>query len=338
VFIIVNLLGVVMTSRTQSVLGLIMWSCLVAVPITVLASGQASPKYWEVLAEVHPNGIGFTDWMTAIFFGVYCYVGFVTVLPAAEECTHPERKIPQALIIGPVITGILYITGGFAIISLRPETELLFLEAEGPFASIWVKAMEVLWNGKGAIFMNWAAIATSLTTANACVYGGARMLYGMARERQLPAIFRKISPGHKTPTVPIVVTGVFIMICVISGAINIVSVIANFVFFPLWLVISIASFKNLTNIKKSGRKYRDAIPFYIPGGRLWAGLTVLVSASLTVVTFLSTDDVVIGGSIAVGFFVLCAIYYIWWKSHNKKLGIDIVVEAAKYETVTNQWK
>ncbi len=172
--------------------------------------------------------------------------------------------------------------------------------------------------------MNCAAISTALTTANACVYGGARMLYGMSRERQLPAAFRKINPGHKTPTVPILVTGVFILFCVLSGAIRVVSVIANFVFFPLWLVIGIASFMNLTNIKNSGRSYKEAIPFYVPGGRFWAGITIVISIIFTIITFLSTDDVVIGGGIAVAFFVICWVYYVWWKGYNKKQGIDIV--------------
>jgi amino acid transporter len=323
-----------MTSRTQSILGIIMWSFLLAVPITVLASGQTNVTFMMSVKE----NITTSEWMTAIFFGVYCYVGFCTILPAAEECTHPEKKIPAALLVGPIVTGILYVTGGFAIIGLRPASELLALEKEGPFASVWVKAMEVMWNGKGAIFMNCAAISTALTTANACVYGGARMLYGMARERQLPAVFRKISPGHKTPTVPILITGVFILICVLSGAIRIVSVIANFVFFPLWFVIGVVSWINLTNIKKSGRKYKEAIPFYIPGGRLWAGICMVESAILTVVTFLATDDVVVGGIISVAFFILCWIYYIFWKSYNKKKGIDIVAEAAKYESSPSDWK
>jgi amino acid permease len=164
------------------------------------------------------------------------------------------------------------------------------------------------------------------------------MLYGMARERQLPEAFRRINPGYKTPTVPIIITGVFILFCVLSGAIRIVSVIANFVFFPLWFVIALASYKNLNNIKKSGKSYREVIPFYIPGGRFWPVITLVMSAALTVVTFLATDDVVIGGSIAVGFFILCWVYYIWWKRYNSKKGIDIVTEAAKYESVPSDWK
>ena len=164
------------------------------------------------------------------------------------------------------------------------------------------------------------------------------MLYGMSRERQLPESFRKINPGHKTPTVPIVVTGLFILIAVVSGAIRIVSVIANFVFFPLWLVIAIASYMNLSQIKKSGRSYKEAIPFYVPGGRLWATLTIILSVILTIVTFLATDDVVIGGLIAVAFFVATWLWYVWWKGHNKKKGIDIVAEAEKYESIPSDWE
>ncbi len=334
IFIIINLFGVIMTSRTQSILGLVMWSALLAVPIVVLTSGKANISYWHVMKET----IHMSDWMTAIFFGVYCYVGFVTILPAAEETIKPEKRIPAAMLVGTLITGFLYISGGLAIISLRPENELLALAPSGPFASVWVKAMEVLWHGKGAVFMNFAAMTTSLTTANACIYGGARMLYGMSRERQLPKSFRTISPGHKTPTVPIVVTGLFILIAVVSGAIRIVSVIANFVFFPLWLVIAIASYMNLSQIKKSGRSYREAIPFYVPGGRLWATLTIIIAVILTIVTFLATDDVVIGGLIAVAFFVVMWLYYVWWKSYNKKQGIDIVAEAEKYESIPSDWE
>ncbi|MDX9802007.1 MAG: APC family permease [Spirochaetia bacterium] len=333
-FIGINLMGVVLTSRTQSILGILMWSALFAVPLAVLSSGKADISYWAVLKE----SIGFTDWMTSIFFGVYCYVGFVTILPAAEETEKPEKKIPAALVTGTVITGIIYISGGLAIISLRPENELLALAPEGPFASVWVKAMEILWDGKGAVFMNWAAISTALTTANACIYGGARMLYGMARERQLPEAFRRISEKHKTPTVPILVTGGFILFSVFSGAIRVVSVIANFVFFPLWLVISVASYINLSNIKVNGKKYKDVIPFYIPGGKLWPVLSIIMSSALTILTFFATDDVVMGGSIAVLFLVICWVYYVWWKNYNLKQGIDIVAEAAKHESVYSDWQ
>ena len=331
-FIIINLTGVIMTSRTQSILGLIMWSGLMAVPLAVLSSGKPDVSYWQCLRET----IGLSDWMTAIFFGVYCYVGFVTILPAAEETKRPERRIPAAMLIGTLVTGFFYISGGLAITALRPESELLALAPEGPFASVWVKAMEVLWNGKGAVFMNCVAIATALTTANACVYGGARMLYGMARERQLPEIFRRISPGHKVPILPIVVTGGFILLTVLSGGIRIVSVIANFVFFPLWLIIGIASYKNLTDAIKSGN-LKSRIPFYVWGGRLWPVLTIILSALLTVITFLSTDDVIIGGTITVTFFLIMWGYYVWWKKHNLKKGIDIVKEAEKYEIRFDHW-
>ena len=312
---------------------MIMWSGLMAVPLAVLSSGDANVSYWAILKDT----IGLEGWMTAIFFGVYCYVGFVTILPAAEETINPERRIPAAMLIGTLVTGFLYIAGGLAITALRPYVELLALADEGPFASVWVKAMEVLWNGKGAVFMNCVAITTALTTANACVYGGARMLYGMARERQLPAVFRKIHKGRKTPILPIVVTGIFIMFTVVSGGIRIVSVIANFVFFPLWLVIAIASYKNLTQAINSG-KLRERVPFYIPGGRLWPALTIVMAIVLTIITFLATDDVVTGGSMCVGFFLIMWIYYAWWKSFNKKKGIDIVKEAQKHEIVFDHWE
>jgi len=304
-FITINILGVVMTSRTQSFLGIMMWSGLMAVPLAILSSGKTDVSYWQCLQET----IGFNDWMTAIFFGVYCYVGFVTILPAAEETINPQRRIPLAMIIGTLVTGFFYISGGLAITALRP----------------------------GAVFMNCVAIATALTTANACVYGGARMLYGMARERQLPKAFRKISEGHKVPTLPIVVTGGFIMITVLSGGIRIVSVIANFVFFPLWAVIAIASYVNLTRAFKS-RNLKERVPFYVPGGRLWAVLTLVLSVVLTIITFLATEDVIIGGLITIGFFVVMWGYYVWWKKYNLKKGIDIVKEAEKYEIKFEHWE
>lgn len=329
VFIAINLLGVSMTSKTQSILGLVMWSGLMSVPLIVLSSGQTDISYWQTFQET----IGFNDWMTAIFFGVYCYVGFVTILPAAEETVEPEIRIPKAMLVGTLITGFFYITGGLAITTLRPTSELLALADNGPFASVWVKAMEVIWNGKGAVWMNSIAIITSLTTANACVYGGARMLYGMARERQLPESFRKISERFRIPIIPIIVTGGAILFCVLTGAIRIVSVIANFVFFPLWGIIGLASYKNLSNKLKANGKLSDKIPFYIPGGRLWPVVTIIMAVAFTIITFLATDDVIFGGGITVVFFVVMWLYYILWNKYNKNKGIDIVTEAEKYETI-----
>jgi len=102
--------------------------------------------------------------------------------------------------------------------------------------------------------------------------------------------------------------------------------------------VALTSYMNLSQIKKSGRSYKEAIPFYVPGGRLWAGLTLVISVILTIVTFLSTSDVVIGGLIAVTFFVVMWLYYIWWKNYNRKKGIDIVAEAEKYESIPSDWE
>ena len=66
IFILVNLVGVIFTSRTQSVLGLIMWSALLAVPIVVFTSGKVNISYWHVLKE----SISMSDWMTVTFFVV----------------------------------------------------------------------------------------------------------------------------------------------------------------------------------------------------------------------------------------------------------------------------
>lgn len=55
------------------------------------------------------------------------------------------------------------------------------------------------------------------------------------------------------------------------------------------------------------------------------------------ITFLSTDDVIIGGTITVAFFLIMWGYYVWWKKHNLKKGIDIVKEAEKYEIKFDHW-
>jgi len=341
IFIIINLLGVVLTGRAQVVVSLTMWILLVSVPILVFTVGQKGgllhPSYWAILKEE----VGLANWMAAIFFGVYCYVGFVTILPAAEETINPEIRIPKAILLGALITGSLYITGGMAVTLLRPYQELLALAPEGPFASPWVKAMEVMWSGKGAIYMDIVAISTSLTTANACVYGGARMLYDMAKEMMLPGIFKKLSK-YKVPPVPIIVTAFAILFCVVTGAIAVVSAIANFVFFPLWMMISLASLQNIRNAKREAREtgidIRELIPFYVPGGELWPLLSFIVSLILAIITFLATPEVVAGGIITIVFFAIVTVYYYVWKWYNLKRGIDIAAEAEKYEHAFLKWE
>ena len=94
---------------------------------------------------------------------------------------------------------------------------------------------------------------------------------------------------------------------------------------------------NLTRAFKSGN-LKERVPFYVPGGRLWAVLTLVLSVALTIITFLATEDVIIGGLITIGFFVVMWGYYVWWKKYNLKKGIDIVKEAEKYEIKFEHWE
>ena len=140
--------------------------------------------------------------------------GFENAANVAEETIDPSRAFPRALIGGMLTAGIVYVLVSIAaalavpISDLAGNTLLEVIRADLFFipASIMLVVFAVI-----------AMIAISNTTL-VTVVAQARILYGMAREDVVPAVFAKVHPTRRSPYVALLFGAAVVGALLIVGA------------------------------------------------------------------------------------------------------------------------
>lgn len=160
-----------------------------------------------------PKG-GWDTVFSATGSAIWFFIGFEFACPMAEENKKPYKNIPYALIIG-LIT-IYVIDSLFAYAAVR-YTNINELSSSTIPQTIAAKAMMGNW---GYIIMTLLTVMASFTTANAYMSSFPRMLYGLAREGLIPAVFGKINHRTRTPVNGIIFTSILIAVMVAYITVN----------------------------------------------------------------------------------------------------------------------
>jgi amino acid transporter len=197
---VVNYLGIEMTARVNKVMlvaELLVLAIFLVVGIVALASGKGngfsvSPLYnsatfsWAVL-------------FGAVSVAVLSFLGFDGISMLAEENQDSARSIGRAMVAALLLAGTLFIVQTWVASLLVPNAARL-LEEGDPGGTAFYDAARVAGGG-------WLAGLTALSTAIAWGFANSlvaqaatsRLLYAMARDRQLPSFLARVSPTHKVP-------------------------------------------------------------------------------------------------------------------------------------------
>lgn len=129
---------------------------------------------------------------TAVVF--FMYVGFEDVANLAEETHDPERTMPRALVLSVVLTSLLYLLVALAVLSVVAPQALA--RSESPLTDAVATAAP--WAGR--VLAGTALVATT-STALISLVSISRLLFGMAREGDLPSPLARTLGTRKTPWV-----------------------------------------------------------------------------------------------------------------------------------------
>ena len=142
--------------------------------------------FWPVIAAT-----------TLAFFAM---VGFEDSVNMAEECKDPVRNFPVVLLLGLGITGLIYVLVSISAITLVSPEQLG--EGEAPL-------LKVVQAGAPNFPLEIFGFITMFAVANSALINmlmASRLVYGMSRERVLPAVLGKVHPTRLTPHIAIVFT------------------------------------------------------------------------------------------------------------------------------------
>ncbi len=145
--------------------------------------------------NMEPLFSGGVDGVLLVLVAVpFLFVGFDVIPQSASEVDLPHRQIGKLLVVSVVCATAWYVLIMLTVGSGLPAAEL----AESELAS--ADAMTALWNSRAmGNLLILGGIAGILTSWNAFLIGGSRLLYAMAVSGMVPRWFGKVHPRFRTP-------------------------------------------------------------------------------------------------------------------------------------------
>jgi amino acid transporter len=140
---------------------------------------------------------------------IFTFSGFDVAAIPAGEIQQPQRTIPFALFTAIGTVALLFLLVQVVCIGTLPE----LATSERPLAD----ASQRFLGPAGAAFIAVAAMLTALGTLNALMLTGPRLLFALAEQGQLPAVFKATHPRFRTPHVALLVSAGLKLALAISG-------------------------------------------------------------------------------------------------------------------------
>ena len=215
---VINLIGITESVVANVIMTFVEISGLVIVVIIgviALVEGVNDPS---VLLQFNTEG-GAGSAVLAVLAGVslafFAMTGFENAANVAEETINPSRAFPRALVGGMATAGVVYVLVSISaalavpIKDLADNTLLVVIEAD----LFFIPAAIML-----VIFGVIAMVAIS-NTALVTVVAQSRILFGMARENVVPAVFAKVHPTRRSPYVALLFGSAVVGALLVVGAI-----------------------------------------------------------------------------------------------------------------------
>ncbi|MGB6401149.1 MAG: amino acid permease [Bradyrhizobium sp.] len=135
------------------------------------------------------SGIGFGS-----LLAFFAFIGFEDLANVVEEAKDPHRDIPRAMILTLGISTLLYVLVAAVAVSAGPIERLA--SSSAPLSLVFREVA-----GVNPATISAIAIVSTLNTILAQMTMAARVVYGIAREGDLPAIFARVHPRTGTPLI-----------------------------------------------------------------------------------------------------------------------------------------
>ncbi len=299
----VNMAGVRFYGGTQIILAGVMIVSLFILGFAGLA-GVGQPitggSYW-------PSGLP-SDWgmvIPLVALAVWLYIGVEYVCPLVEEVKNPEKNIPRAMLIGLLIVFLSQLVYGLASVRYVPLEDL----ANSPIPHV-ITAKAML-GSLGEYWISIVSVVASLSTISTLMASIPRIMYGMAKEGQIPRIFAYLNPRTKTPWAGIIFIGIILIIVNLTGLTMVEKIVifilaAAFTWFISYILVSIS-------VITLRRKYPDyPRPYKSPA---YPVPQILAIISMIYVMANIFPDPAVARQIyiyAVSLIILTAIYSVVW--------------------------
>jgi len=283
----INLVGIKESAWVNAAFTLIEASGL----LLFIGLGVGSDRFATALSATPDLGV--FSGAALVFFS---FLGFENIANLAEEAKRPRRDISRAIFLSLAIATTLYILVALAAVALIPATQLG--ETQAPLVDAARAKSTTVASALGAI-----ALFATANTALVSLLVASRVVFGMAREGELPASLASLFARRKTPWAATLAVAGMAAALIPLGRVDVVASISSFASLLAFATVNVAL------ILLRYREPRAKRPFRVPGaiGRFPVIPAIGAVATVGIATQLERTAL-LGGTLAMLVF---AGYSIW---------------------------
>jgi amino acid transporter len=224
---------------------------LVAVVVGFRAADGFDP------ATLLPAGLaGWGGVAAGAFIAFFAFIGFESLANMGEEVRDPGRTLPRGILGAIVASLALYLAVSLAsVASGRTSGSLVGL-----------------FQGAGATLF---ALVGTMAVANGVlvqIVVLSRLIFGVARQGQLPAVLAQVHPRTRTPLVATALSGAMVLAMALFLPFERLLALANVITLAIFVLVDLA----LWRVQRSGPATGFGVPRFVPplAAALAAGLLV----------------------------------------------------------------
>jgi amino acid transporter len=163
--------------------------------------------------------------VTGAFIAFFAFIGFESLANMAEEAKDPRRTVPYSIVGAVVVSTLLYVVVAAALVFAGRG-------GQSPLIDLFQGSYATLFAAVGAL-----AIANGVLVEIMML---ARLFYGMARRRQLPAVLGRVHPGTRTPVVATLLAGGIVLVAALLIPFEQLLALANALTLGIFIVVDLA--------------------------------------------------------------------------------------------------
>ena len=151
------------------------------------------------------DGRALTGIVGTALLAVFAFIGFEGLANVAEEVRDPKRTLPRAIFLTLTIATVLYVLVVWVALVSVGQAELA--QAKAPLAVVFERL-----TGASPRTMSAIAIVATLNGIIVQIIMSSRVLYGLARQGNLPAGLGTVSKVTRTPLVATALTSALVLL------------------------------------------------------------------------------------------------------------------------------
>jgi basic amino acid/polyamine antiporter, APA family len=161
----------------------------------IVAAFRVNLPTFATLAQPLPTDIGMLSGIAfASLLAFFAFIGFEDLANVVEEAKTPHRDIPRAMVLTLLISTILYVAVATVAVSAVSIERLS--SSPAPLSLVFREVA-----GVSPATISAIAIVATLNTILAQMTMAARVIYGMARQGDLPRAVGHVNPKTGTPII-----------------------------------------------------------------------------------------------------------------------------------------